>query len=87
MPPDSDLSRSPLAYLPLEPPAEGQIAHVAEGVHWIRFPLPMELDHINLWLLEHDGGCVLIDTGLAAMPAARRGSVSRTPCCASGRCG
>ncbi len=29
-------------------------------------PLPMELDHINLWLLEHDGGFVLIDTGLAS---------------------
>lgn len=66
MPPDSDLSRSPLAYLPLEPPAEGQIAHVAEGVHWIRFPLPMELDHINLWLLDCEGGSVLVDTGLAS---------------------
>src|SRR5690242_13725952 len=29
-------------------------------------PLPMELDHINLWLIEHDGGFVLIDTGLAS---------------------
>ena len=38
---------------------------VAAGIHWLRMPLPMELDHINLWLLEHDGGYVLVDTGLA----------------------
>jgi len=25
---------------------------VAEGVWWVRMPMPMALDHINLWLLE-----------------------------------
>ncbi len=39
---------------------------MSDGVHWIRFPLPMELDHINLWLLDHEGGFVLVDTGLAS---------------------
>jgi glyoxylase-like metal-dependent hydrolase (beta-lactamase superfamily II) len=29
-------------------------------------PLPMDLDHINLWLIAHDDGEVLIDTGFAA---------------------
>ena len=41
---------------------------VAPGVHWLRMPLPFELDHINLWLLEdvHEGepGWTLVDTGL-----------------------
>jgi len=41
---------------------------VAPGVHWLRMPLPFELDHINLWLLEdvHEAepGWTLIDTGL-----------------------
>jgi glyoxylase-like metal-dependent hydrolase (beta-lactamase superfamily II) len=55
-----------LTYPDLEPPACGTTASVAPGVHWIRMPLPMELDHINLWLLEHERGMVLVDTGLAA---------------------
>jgi glyoxylase-like metal-dependent hydrolase (beta-lactamase superfamily II) len=62
--PSSNLS-SPLTYLTLAPPEPGALAQVADGVHWMRFPLPMELDHINLWLLEHEGGFILIDTGLA----------------------
>jgi glyoxylase-like metal-dependent hydrolase (beta-lactamase superfamily II) len=54
-----------LRYLTLPPPEPGTLAQVADGVHWIRFPLPMELDHINLWLIEDQGGFILIDTGLA----------------------
>ncbi len=64
MQPASDLPNV-LTYASLTPPEPGGITRVADGVHWSRFPLPMELDHINLWLLEHDGGFVLIDTGLA----------------------
>lgn len=66
MPSDSDPGPAPLAYLQVPSPAPGEIAPVADGVRWIRFPLPMDLDHINLWLLDHDDGCVLIDTGLAS---------------------
>jgi glyoxylase-like metal-dependent hydrolase (beta-lactamase superfamily II) len=58
-------SGNTLAYLPLTPPEAGGLVQVADGVHWLRFPLPMELDHINLWLLEHQGGFILVDTGLA----------------------
>ena len=57
---------TPLSYVELAPPAPGETVPLAPGVHWLRMPLPMELDHINLWLLEHDGGFVLIDTGLAS---------------------
>ncbi len=66
MRPAQDLTPSPLSYPQVPPPAPGEIAPISEGVHWIRFPLPMELDHINLWLLDHDGGFVLVDTGLAS---------------------
>jgi glyoxylase-like metal-dependent hydrolase (beta-lactamase superfamily II) len=55
-----------LSYLDVPIPATGEVAQVADGVHWIRMPLPMDLDHINLWLIEHDGGEVLVDTGFAA---------------------
>ena len=43
---------------------------VAEGVWWLRFPMPMALDHINLWLLEDGDGWTIVDTCLD-MPASR----------------
>ena len=41
-----------------EPPAEGEAIEVAEGVLWIRLPLPMALDHVNVYALD-DGDSVL----------------------------
>jgi glyoxylase-like metal-dependent hydrolase (beta-lactamase superfamily II) len=38
---------------------------VAEGLLWVRLPLPIELNHINVWLLEDGDGWTLVDTGLA----------------------
>jgi len=46
-------------------PGYGETLNIAEGVHWLRMPLPMELEHINLWLLEDDRGWVVVDTGIA----------------------
>ena len=34
------------------------------GVLWVRMPLPFQLNHINLWLLEDGNGWALIDTGI-----------------------
>ncbi|MCP5432365.1 MAG: MBL fold metallo-hydrolase [Alphaproteobacteria bacterium] len=45
-------------------PEEGAVRQVAEGVHWVRMPLPMTLNHINLWLLEDHDGWTVVDTGL-----------------------
>lgn len=64
-----DLGSNLLSYAEIPPPAPGETTCIASGVHWLRMPLPMELDHINLWLIEHDGGFVLIDTGLASEAA------------------
>jgi len=47
------------------PPPAGAALAVAPGVHWLRMPLPFALDHINLWLLEDESGCVAVDTGIA----------------------
>ena len=44
-------------------PAPGGMLEVAPGVHWVRMPLPFALDHINLWVLEDDGGWTIVDTG------------------------
>ncbi|MDH5749152.1 MAG: MBL fold metallo-hydrolase, partial [Rhodospirillales bacterium] len=43
----------------------GETREVAPGVYWLRMPLPFKLDHINLWLLEDEGGWTIIDTGIA----------------------
>ncbi|MEP6389522.1 MAG: MBL fold metallo-hydrolase [Halioglobus sp.] len=47
-----------------EAPKPGEPIAVAEGVYWLRFPMPMSLDHINLWLLEDDDGWTIVDTCL-----------------------
>ena len=46
------------------PPAPGQAVTVAEGVLWLRMPLPMALNHVNVYALRDDDGWTLIDTGL-----------------------
>ncbi|MGV6850341.1 MAG: MBL fold metallo-hydrolase [Marinibacterium sp.] len=50
-----------------EPPARGGAVEVADGVYWMRLPLPMRLDHVNVYALaDDDGGWTLIDTGLSS---------------------
>jgi len=45
-------------------PATGEALPVAPGVYWLRMPLPMALNHINLWALEDGAGWTLVDTGM-----------------------
>jgi glyoxylase-like metal-dependent hydrolase (beta-lactamase superfamily II) len=60
---------SSLDYPFAELPAPGDTLEVAPGVRWLRMPLPFQLDHINLWLLE-DGdekgrdAWTIVDTGI-----------------------
>ncbi len=54
-----------LRYLAVEAPSGGAARPIADGVHWLRVPLPMELNHINVWLLEDGDGWTLVDTGMA----------------------
>ena len=44
-------------------PEPGEPFEVADGVFWLRMPLPMALDHINLWLLRDGDGWVIVDSG------------------------
>lgn len=55
---------SALAFEFPDTPATGSTLQVADGVHWLRMPLPFALSHINLWLLEDNDGWVIVDTGL-----------------------
>lgn len=51
---------------PLLPPsADGSVVQVAEGLLWARMPMPMGLDHINIYLLKDGDGWLAVDTGLA----------------------
>lgn len=45
------------------PPAEGEAIELAEGVLWIRLPLPMKLDHVNVYALDEGDSWTIIDTG------------------------
>ena len=45
------------------PPEPGQAIEVAEGVLWLRMPLPMVLDHVNVYALDDGESWTLIDTG------------------------
>ena len=45
-------------------PAPGTTLEVAPGVRWLSMPLPFQLDHINLWLLEDGDGFTVVDTGI-----------------------
>lgn len=57
-----------LTYPFTEKPAEGELFEVAEGIYWLRFPLPFALNHVHAWLLRDnwngvDGWC-LVDCGI-----------------------
>jgi glyoxylase-like metal-dependent hydrolase (beta-lactamase superfamily II) len=53
----------PLSY-PFEiPPDSGTVLPVAPGILWLRLPLPLALNHINVWLLEDEAGWTVVDTG------------------------
>ena len=45
-------------------PATDTLFEVADGVFWLRMPLPFSLDHINLWVLDDGAGWAIVDTGL-----------------------
>lgn len=45
-------------------PANGNAIPVADGILWMRLPLPMALDHVNCYALDDGDGWTLIDTGL-----------------------
>jgi len=71
--PDESLVASPdnssplLTFIVDEAPEAGSAIEVADGVFWLRFPLPMKgLNHINLWALRDGDGWVVVDTGIGS---------------------
>lgn len=58
-----DATPAKLRYPWAEPPASGDMIEVAEGILWARLPLPMKLDHVNVYALDDGEGWTLVDTG------------------------
>jgi glyoxylase-like metal-dependent hydrolase (beta-lactamase superfamily II) len=55
----------PITFIDVPIPESGTLQKVAPDIFWLRMPLPFDLDHINLYLLEDgDEGYALIDTGI-----------------------
>jgi len=54
-----------------DPPASGEAIELAEGVLWLRLPLPMVLDHVNIYALDEGDSWTIVDTGIHS-----RGSVA-----------
>lgn len=69
------MPRDPLT--PPDPPVEYAYDRIPEpdsaieirpGLLWLRYPLPFQLDHVNVWALDDGDGWVLIDTGFGDKP-------------------
>ena len=57
---------TPLRHPHATPPEEGAAIEVAPGVLWLRLPLPMKLDHVNVFALDDGDGWTLVDAGLSS---------------------
>lgn len=49
-------------------PEPGELIELAEGVLWLRLPLPYRLNHVNVFLIEDGAGWAVLDTGLCDPP-------------------
>jgi len=46
-------------------PEQGTWTPIIDGyLYWVRMPLPFQLNHINLWVIDEGDGWCLIDTGI-----------------------
>jgi glyoxylase-like metal-dependent hydrolase (beta-lactamase superfamily II) len=56
--------RAELRYLTETPPDFGKTIEVAQGVLWFRLPLPMALDHVNIYAFDEGDSWTIVDTGM-----------------------
>ncbi len=53
-----------LAYEFDDVPDSGALMQITKDLYWLRMPLPMQLAHINLWLIKDKHSWAIVDTGL-----------------------
>ena len=51
------------------PPVAGEAHVVAPGLLWARLPLPLALDHVNVYIADDGDGWTIVDCGLDTEPA------------------
>ncbi len=47
-------------------PVEGQAIEIAPAILWMRLPLPMVLDHVNVYALDDGDSWTIVDTGMSS---------------------
>ncbi|MFK7878107.1 MAG: MBL fold metallo-hydrolase [Paracoccaceae bacterium] len=62
----SDIAAQGLRYPWDTPPEPGGAIEVAPGVLWLRLPLPMKLDHVNVYALDDGDSWTIVDTGFSS---------------------
>lgn len=62
----ADTALTGLRYPWETPPAAGEAIEVAPGVLWFRLPLPMKLDHVNVYAFDEGDSWTIIDTGFSS---------------------
>ena len=60
----AELNEGGIRYPFAVPPIEGAAVEVAPGILWMRLPLPMKLDHVNVYALDEGDGWTVVDTGM-----------------------
>jgi len=54
----------PLRFPWEEPPTPTEVIEVADGIFWVRSPLPLRLDHVNCYVIDEGDSWTVVDTGL-----------------------
>ncbi len=49
---------------PIHAPEYGDVVEIAPNIFWGRIPLPMALDHLNVYWFVDDDGVTVVDTGV-----------------------
>lgn len=44
----------------------GTLQELAPGIFWMRLPLPMALNHVNIFVLDDEDGWTIVDTGFGS---------------------
>lgn len=56
-----------LRYLDIEAPPSRECIELTKTVSWMRVPLPIDLNHINVWLIDTGEAYIAVDTGMSAL--------------------
>ncbi|MDG1471034.1 MAG: MBL fold metallo-hydrolase [Ascidiaceihabitans sp.] len=65
----ADGAHTGLRYPHETPPEFGEGTELAPGVLWFRLPLPMKLDHVNIYAFDEGDSWTVIDTGFSSKKA------------------